>query len=82
MVEKLAGLKQSRFDTLEAVEAKRKKMEHCTHERCFTTSHCTGDANPLEWGAQTLFVNASIAGTEDLPVQKPWLIDIELPRAG
>jgi Icc-related predicted phosphoesterase len=82
VVEKLAGLKQSRFDTLEAVEAKLKKMEHYTDERCCATSHCTGDANPLEWGAQTLFVNASITGTEDLPTQKPWLVDIELPRAG
>lgn len=81
VVEKLAGLKQHRFDTLEAVQAKLKKMEHYSRERCCTTSHCTGDANPLERGVQTLFVNASITGTEDHPAQKPWLIDIELPRA-
>ena len=82
VLEKLAGLKQSKFDSLEAAEAKMKKMAHYTHERCCTTSHCTGDASPLELGAQTLFVNASIAGTDSLLTQKPWLIDIELPRAG
>ncbi|KAL2810027.1 metallophosphoesterase domain-containing protein [Aspergillus granulosus] len=43
-----------------------------------TTSHCTGDTNPLTAGSQTLFVNAAFEGTEDLPTQPPWLIDIEL----
>lgn len=81
VIEKLAGLKQSQFDTPEAVEEKSKKVEHYRQERCCTISHCTGDATPLESSAQTLFVNASIAGSEDTPVQKPWLVDIELPRA-
>ena len=80
VIENLTGLKPSRFDPREAVEAKLKKMEHYTQERCCTTSHCAGDANPLERGAQTLFVNASVAGAEGLPTQKPWLLDIELPR--
>ncbi|KAL1988212.1 hypothetical protein VTN96DRAFT_742 [Rasamsonia emersonii] len=82
IVERLSGLQKSRFDTPEITAAKLKKAEYYSHERCYTTSHCTGDANPLEWGAQTLFVNAAIKGTEDHPVQLPWLIDIELPRAG
>ncbi|OQD68480.1 hypothetical protein PENDEC_c035G04348 [Penicillium decumbens] len=46
-----------------------------------TTSHCSGDPNPLKWGSQTLFVNAAIQGTEDLPIQPPWLVDLELPPA-
>lgn len=46
---------------------------------CAITSHCSGDPNPLEWGSQTLFVNASVEGTEDFPLQPPWLIDLELP---
>ena len=33
VVEKLAGLKQTRFDAPEAVEAKLKKMQHYTCER-------------------------------------------------
>ncbi|KAJ5197860.1 uncharacterized protein N7498_006977 [Penicillium cinerascens] len=46
-----------------------------------TTSHCSGDPSRLEWGSQTLFVNASIDGTQTLPIQPPWLVDIELPPA-
>ncbi|KAL1968259.1 hypothetical protein VTN77DRAFT_2094 [Rasamsonia byssochlamydoides] len=73
VVETLSGLKKSMFDM--------KTVEYYTHERCYATGHCAGDANPLEWGAQTLFVNAAIGGNEDHPVQMPWLIDIELPGA-
>lgn len=46
-----------------------------------TTSHCSGDPSRLEWGSQTLFVNASIDGTQILPIQSPWLVDLELPPA-
>ncbi|KAL8929932.1 MAG: hypothetical protein Q9208_001076 [Pyrenodesmia sp. 3 TL-2023] len=55
--------------------------EKCRHERCYKTSHCTGDTNALEPGRQTLFVNAAIQGTEEHPYQLPWLVDLELPRA-
>ena len=82
VIEKLAGLKPSRFDTQEDAKQKVKKLEHYNQERCCTTSHCVGDEYPLKRGEQTLFVNASFSGSEDLPVQRPWLVDIELPRAG
>ncbi|OAX77952.1 hypothetical protein ACJ72_07743 [Emergomyces africanus] len=50
--------------------------------KCYATSHCSGDVNPVEVGSQTLFVNASIKGTdEDYPLHPPWLVDIELPKA-
>ena len=81
MVEILANMKQSRFDTPDAVAAKLKKNEQYSKEKCCMTSHCAGDKHPLASGVQTLFVNASVAGTEDLPVQWPWLVDIELPKA-
>jgi predicted phosphodiesterase len=81
VIEKLADLKKSRFDTPENVDAKLKKVERYNHERCCATSHCTRDSDPLECGSQTLFVNAAISGAEDLPVQKPWLVDIELQKA-
>ncbi|PGH02736.1 hypothetical protein GX51_04470 [Blastomyces parvus] len=49
---------------------------------CCRTSHCSGDANPIEAGSQTLFVNASIKGVdEDYPSHLPWLVDIDLPKA-
>ncbi|KAL3447183.1 Metallo-dependent phosphatase-like protein [Aspergillus insuetus] len=52
-----------------------------TSIRQSTTSHCTGDPNPLKAGSETLFVNAAFEGTADLPTHPPWLIDIELPAA-
>ncbi|KAJ5184438.1 hypothetical protein N7491_007697 [Penicillium cf. griseofulvum] len=52
----------------------------------FATSHCSGDVHPLNWGSQTLFVNAAIEGTphsmdnqkEILSMQLPWVVDLEL----
>lgn len=81
MIEKLAGLVPSSFDTQEDTQQKLAKLERYNQDRCCTTSHCTGDAYPLECGQQTLFINASFSGCEDIPVQKPWLVDTELPRA-
>jgi predicted phosphodiesterase len=77
LIEKLATLAPSRFDSPEDVEEKARKLEHYRQERCCTTSHCVGD----EFGSQTLFVNASISGIDDTLVQKPWLVEIELPKA-
>lgn len=81
IVEKLSGFRQSKFDTTESKKQKLEKGEHYRRERCYTTTHCPGDANPLESGVQTLFVNAAIQGTEEHPLQMPWLVDLELPRA-
>ncbi|KAL4929683.1 Metallo-dependent phosphatase-like protein [Aspergillus undulatus] len=47
--------------------------------RVIETSHCTRDAGPLEKNSQTLFVNAAIEGSDGLPTQPLWLVDIELP---
>lgn len=52
----------------------------------FATSHCSGDAHPLNWGSQTLFVNAAIEATprgmdsqkDSLSMQLPWIVDLEL----
>ncbi|KAI0015288.1 Metallo-dependent phosphatase-like protein [Xylariomycetidae sp. FL0641] len=46
------------------------------------TSHCHDDSKPLMRGQETLFVNAAFQGlTEELPVQVPWMVDIDLPAA-
>lgn len=79
VVEKLSGFKPSKFDTPESEEEKMKKLDFHQRERCYNTSHCTEDAHPLEFGAQTLFVNAAIEGTEENTVQLPWLVELELP---
>lgn len=81
IVEKLSGFRPSKFDTVEIKEQKLEKTECYRRQRCYATSHCTGDANPLNFGDQTLFVNAAIQGTEEHPLQLPWLVELELPRA-
>ncbi|PKY02546.1 putative metallophosphoesterase domain-containing protein [Aspergillus campestris IBT 28561] len=45
------------------------------------TGHSSDDANPLQHGAQTLFVNAAVesSGPDDLPVHPAWLVDLDLP---
>lgn len=80
VIEKLAGLEPSRFDTQEDVEQKYKTLERYRQDRCCLTSHCVEDEYSLEHGRQTLFVNASISGSEDRPVPRPWLVEIELPK--
>ncbi|KAL9618715.1 MAG: hypothetical protein Q9160_006594 [Pyrenula sp. 1 TL-2023] len=80
MIESLAGLTESRYDTPETLREKEVKLERYIKETCCKTSHCAEDANPIKYGQQTLFVNAAIKGTTDeLPKQLPWLVDIELP---
>ena len=81
LAEKQSGFRQSRFDTVEIQRQKLLKAEVCRRERYCTTTHCPGDANPLEFGKQTLFVNAAIEGTEEYPFQMPWLVELELQRA-
>ncbi|KAH0559304.1 hypothetical protein GP486_004177, partial [Trichoglossum hirsutum] len=39
-------------------------------------------ACPLEWGRETLFVNASIMSRRYRPEQAPWRVDLELPFVG
>lgn len=81
LVEKLSSLRESEFDWPETLKTKSEKMKYYDRERCCATSHCTGDAHPIEYGSQTLFVNAAIEGRyDDYPVQLPWLVDIELPK--
>ncbi len=80
VVEKLARLESSRFDTQEDAELRLKTLDRYSQDRCCTTSHCLGDKHPLRQGEQTLFINAAVSGSEGL-VQWPWLVDIELPRS-
>ena len=36
---------------------------------------------PLQYGSETLMVNAAIMDHENQPVNAPWIVDLELPRA-
>lgn len=79
VIEKLANLRKTTLDSDEMAEKKRVKLEEISRSRCSMTSHCAQDKHPLQAGEQTLFVNASIMGSEDF-VQSPWLVDLELPK--
>lgn len=81
VVENLSSLRPSKFDSPEIQQEKRGKEEEYWQDRCCKTSHCTGDARPLEHGRQTLFVNAAVEGTEEYPLQLPWRVELELPKA-
>ncbi|PGH06345.1 hypothetical protein AJ80_08179 [Polytolypa hystricis UAMH7299] len=64
-------------------KAKLQTLENHHHNKGYVTSHCKGVANPVEWGTQTLFVNAAIEGVEDdYPLHLPWVVEKELPKAG
>ncbi|KAJ9606500.1 hypothetical protein H2200_009461 [Cladophialophora chaetospira] len=79
VIERLAALRLNVLDSEERAEAKRARLEQLSRNKCASTSHCAHDEYPLEAGKQTLFINASIMGHEDF-VQRPWLVDIELPN--
>jgi hypothetical protein len=81
VIAKLAGKTPSRFDTPEDRQGKLIEVERYNLDWCCATSHCPGDEHPLRRGEQTLFVNAAIADDDDLLMQKPFLVDIELVRA-
>lgn len=80
IIEKLSGFRHGKFDTPETKEEKSRNEQHHRQQRCYATSHCIGDTIPLEYGAQTLFINAAIQGTEENPLQLPWLVELELPK--
>ncbi|KAL2015675.1 hypothetical protein VTK56DRAFT_5032 [Thermocarpiscus australiensis] len=67
-----------RGDPIDVVREKERQLGEYARGKCVRTSHCAGDALPLEPGRHTLFVNAAVLGT---PVRPPWVVDIELPRA-
>ncbi|CAG8903289.1 unnamed protein product [Penicillium egyptiacum] len=48
---------------------------------CSTTSNCSEYYNPLKRGSETLFINATLEGSQDLLIQPPWLVDLDLPAA-
>lgn len=81
VIEKLSGFEHSKFDTPESKKEKSKKEQYHRQQRCYATTHCLGDANPLGYGAQTIFINAAIQSTEEKPLQLPWIIELE-PRKG
>lgn len=48
---------------------------------CFLTSHYSEDPHPPKRGSETLSINTAMEGFQDLLIQPPWVVDIELPAA-
>lgn len=81
IIEQLSTLQEGKFDTPEDVKAKQEKVNKYAEHKFCHTSHCHGDKAALDIGKQTLFVNASIKGDEDMPIQPPWLVELDLRKA-
>ena len=77
LIETLASLTASRFDTEEDIKQKEEKLQTYRKARV-CEARCEDDK-----GANTLFVNAAIQGQGEGPdaFHLPWVIDIKLPRA-
>lgn len=81
VIARLATLRTHTSDSEERAEEKKAELEELERNKCAVTSHRnTVDQHPLESGKQTLFVNASIKGDGEEFVQRPWLVDIDLPK--
>lgn len=61
---------------VESIEQSKEKML----EERYAYINVSKDADePLRWGEETLFVNASIMNVHYRPVNAPWIVDLDLP---
>ncbi|KAI1403371.1 ser/Thr protein phosphatase family protein [Hypoxylon fuscum] len=82
IIDKLSNITGTKYDTPISRTEKLRKAEQYTKRGYCISSYCKGDCDPLEQGVHTLFVNAAIEGiTNELPIQRPWIVDIDLPLA-
>lgn len=71
-----------KHDTPENIALKDAKLMKYSKQRHWRTSHLNDYEFPLEVEKQTLFVNTAMKGGDDeLPVQFPWLVTLELPES-
>lgn len=80
MIEELNSLKSLPHDDDESTRLKAQNMKDAIRRRGFLVDLTEGD-NRLEAGEKTLFVNAAIMDIRYHPIQAPWLVDMDLPRA-
>lgn len=82
VLESLNTILPGKYDTPEDIALKDAKLMRYGKQGHCRTSHCHDDEFPLEVEKRTLFVNAAIKGGDDeLPVQFPWLVTLELPKS-
>ncbi|KAI9760759.1 MAG: hypothetical protein M4579_001497 [Chaenotheca gracillima] len=68
-------------EEIESVESIKVDMEKAVCERAVKVDISQSSGKPLEFGKETLFVNAAIMDVRYMPVNAPWLIDLDLPKA-
>lgn len=62
------------------VAEKKVPREDLTFDQRAAYIDISKDGNePLKWGEETLFINASIMDVRYRPVNPPWVVDLELP---
>lgn len=62
------------------VAQKKVPTEDLTFDQRAAYINISEDGNePLKWGEETLFINASIMDVRYRPVNPPWVVDLELP---
>jgi hypothetical protein len=81
IIDSLARLRPSRFDSVATIEEKEDRRREYRRERVVRTPHCEGDEFPVVRGYHTLFVNAAVQGVEGDPAKYPSLVELELPLA-
>jgi hypothetical protein len=69
-------------DDEETRRRKEARTQVFLEDGCCSVGLGTGDDSPFEAGKETLFVNAAILDRRYMPVQFPWLVELDLPRAG
>lgn len=74
-IESLATLRPKKIDSPEILAEKAAKVGVFDGQGCVEAREVLGKY-------QTLFVNAAIEGPEDGVQQHPWVVEIDLPRAG
>lgn len=55
------------------------QKEKMLEDRCAHLPYSSDGSEPLVFGDETLFVNASIMNSQYRPINAPWLVDLDLP---
>ncbi|KAM0801491.1 40S ribosomal protein S8e [Usnea florida] len=71
-----AGRIDWRTEALEQVKIAKPRV---FEDRCAFVDVSKVGGKPLQWGQETLFVNASIMDVRYRPTNAPWVVDIDLP---
>ena len=49
------------------------------HDRCAQVNVSDSGEKPLQWGEETIMINASIMNLRYKPTNAPWMVDLNLP---